>query len=479
MPVSLSVSGVFVDGSSVVVQPTVQTLHVPLGNDATIGATIVNSANTAVNLTNCAVTLTVRDGVGGLLLFSRLGVVTIAAQGKVSFAISQADTASQQPGSYVYDVEVQFGDGSRAQVVPSSQFVVDSAVGTPSTQPTIQIPSMQGQSGNVLGTDGTVFRWQASVGLNPRGAWVSGGSYLPNDVLTNAGATYRCKASINPSNTAPGSDSAHFELWAAVGATGPQGAIGPQGSQGPAGGNLGGALNRRQVRAGDTPYTIGPTDFVLGVDTTTANITLNLPSNPAGGTAYVVNDDLHNSAAHPITIAAGAGDVIYADGERASYTINDGGSVLLVFGSDDRRWRVMFMRRGVPFNAYAFGSGAVPSGGTRWLSPDPNAALGVSRLRLGLLIPGPTLEQMLVFCATPPGAGHTVSAQIEASQDFGATWADFGPPVVLTDANNTSDLTVSLPTPFALWAVRLTASAGSVAADFGFLLLMRNPAEPG
>lgn len=75
-------------------------------------------------------------------------------------------------------------------------------------------------------------------GYNDLGLWVEGGEYHPYDTVTYNGSTYNCTVAINPSNTPPSDDNAHFELFAKSGETGPQGPqgeTGPQGPQGPQG----------------------------------------------------------------------------------------------------------------------------------------------------------------------------------------------------------------------------------------------------
>jgi len=82
---------------------------------------------------------------------------------------------------------------------------------------------IQGEPGDTgtPGATGQGFTW--------KGAWLTGSSYSTYDVVTDAGSCYECILAINPSNTAPGSDPAHFSLITSKGDTGAQG---PQGIQG-------------------------------------------------------------------------------------------------------------------------------------------------------------------------------------------------------------------------------------------------------
>lgn len=75
------------------------------------------------------------------------------------------------------------------------------------------------------------------AGLEWRGAWVSGTSYVADDAVGYGGASYFC-ISATSGTTTPNLDTTKWALLAAQGAqgqTGATGAQGPQGPQGPAG----------------------------------------------------------------------------------------------------------------------------------------------------------------------------------------------------------------------------------------------------
>jgi hypothetical protein len=77
------------------------------------------------------------------------------------------------------------------------------------------------------------------AGLNARGPWSATITYALNDVVTDAGATWRCKVSPGCTpNAEPSTTNPDWELLAAKGndgAEGPQGATGPAGGLGPQG----------------------------------------------------------------------------------------------------------------------------------------------------------------------------------------------------------------------------------------------------
>jgi hypothetical protein len=72
------------------------------------------------------------------------------------------------------------------------------------------------------------------AGLNWQGTWVSGASYVLDDAVGYAGASYFCIAPTS-GTTAPNLATANWALLASQGAIGPQGPQGPTGAQGPSG----------------------------------------------------------------------------------------------------------------------------------------------------------------------------------------------------------------------------------------------------
>jgi hypothetical protein len=72
------------------------------------------------------------------------------------------------------------------------------------------------------------------AGLEWKGSWASGNSYVENDAVGYEGASYFCILATD-GTTAPNQDTTHWALLASQGAIGPQGAQGPTGPQGPQG----------------------------------------------------------------------------------------------------------------------------------------------------------------------------------------------------------------------------------------------------
>ena len=89
----------------------------------------------------------------------------------------------------------------------------------------------QGIQGN-QGTAGTV----GPAGLNWRGSWTSGTSYIINDAVGYGGASWFCILATSGTTT-PNLDPTHWALLASQGATGATGTQGPTGATGIAGTN--------------------------------------------------------------------------------------------------------------------------------------------------------------------------------------------------------------------------------------------------
>ena len=83
------------------------------GDSAARGFIIQNSAGVAINITGFTFRLTVNielDPNPGTQLFTVVGVITDAANGKVGFAPTSANT-DQTPDKYFYDIEQTDGGG--------------------------------------------------------------------------------------------------------------------------------------------------------------------------------------------------------------------------------------------------------------------------------------------------------------------------------------------------------------------------------
>jgi hypothetical protein len=169
-------------------------------------------------------------------------------------------------------------------------------------------------------------------GLNVRGAWVSGTNYAAADTVSNAGNSYVCMVAITNSTTVPGSDTTHFSLLGAIGATGPQGptgATGVQGPQGPTGptGNQGpqgatgptgaqGPQGTAGVVGGTSTVTAAGTTTLdlysyyiqLFTGTTTQTVVLPVASTLQAGASWVIN----NQSTGIVTVKTSGGNTIQA-----------------------------------------------------------------------------------------------------------------------------------------------------------------------
>jgi hypothetical protein len=169
-------------------------------------------------------------------------------------------------------------------------------------------------------------------GLNVRGAWVSGTNYAAADTVSNAGNSYVCMVAITNSTTVPGSDTTHFSLLGAIGATGPQGptgATGVQGPQGPTGptGNQGpqgatgptgaqGPQGTAGVVGGTSTVTAAGTTTLdlysyyiqLFTGTTTQAVVLPVASTLQAGASWVIN----NQSTGVVTVQTSGGNTIQA-----------------------------------------------------------------------------------------------------------------------------------------------------------------------
>lgn len=80
------------------------------------------------------------------------------------------------------------------------------------------------------------------AGLNWQGAWSAAGTYVVDDAVGYAGASWFCINPVGPGGANPPADPISWALLASQGATGPQGPQGIQGPQGPPGAGGGGSV---------------------------------------------------------------------------------------------------------------------------------------------------------------------------------------------------------------------------------------------
>ena len=80
------------------------------------------------------------------------------------------------------------------------------------------------------------------AGLNWQGSWSALGTYVADDAVGYAGASWFCIDPVGPSVTPPNADLTNWALLASQGATGSQGPQGIQGVQGPSGSGVPGTI---------------------------------------------------------------------------------------------------------------------------------------------------------------------------------------------------------------------------------------------
>ena len=121
----------------------------------------------------------------------------------------------------VEDFITQVGTGSQGPQGPQ---------GIEGPQGTQGIQGFQGSQGNpgLNGSIGPV----GPAGLNWQGAWSASNSYVLDDAVGYAGASWFCINSTAPSLTPPNTDTVNWALLASQGAVGPQGLTGTTGAQG-------------------------------------------------------------------------------------------------------------------------------------------------------------------------------------------------------------------------------------------------------
>jgi hypothetical protein len=127
------------------------------------------------------------------------------------------------------------------------------------------------------------------AGLNWQGAWSALGTYVIDDAVGYAGASYFCINNVSLSAMPPSADTVNWALLASQGATGPQGPQGIQGPVGPSGTGVPGT-------------TVGQTTYWNGTQWTP---TLGLYNNGSLSTASRVGVGGLNSSAYNFQINTG------------------------------------------------------------------------------------------------------------------------------------------------------------------------------
>lgn len=149
--------------------PAVQRLEIPQDSDAEVLLSIVDEAGAPVDITNAPITFTIKlTAAASTAVVSRLAVVTDGEAGLAVVQLAQLDTAFAS-GSYFYDVQLEeAGSGLRTQVVPYSPFSLLPSLGrvgapvdslVPSAVVAYGLPTLAGNAGRVLSTNGTGLTW--------------------------------------------------------------------------------------------------------------------------------------------------------------------------------------------------------------------------------------------------------------------------------------------------------------------------------
>ena len=131
----INIPGVVVDGTAPVTAVPARTdLLVYQGVDTFLAVTVTGSNGTAINLTSGIGVLTIRDRVmpnqgTPSVLQTYVAVLTTPAAGLMTFTVPGAFIKSLVLKSYFYDVFLTNSGGFRDEVVPTSQFSVQQAIG--------------------------------------------------------------------------------------------------------------------------------------------------------------------------------------------------------------------------------------------------------------------------------------------------------------------------------------------------------------
>ena len=130
------------------------------------------------------------------------------------------------------------------------------------------------------------------AGLNWQGAWSASGTYVVDDAVGYAGASYFCINNVPLGLMPPSADTVNWALLASQGAQGPQGIPGVQGStgaQGPQGlpGSIAPYTNGTVIAVSGGTGTVMTAD-INAIVATTNNWSVRLPQNvPAGKEVFV------------------------------------------------------------------------------------------------------------------------------------------------------------------------------------------------
>jgi hypothetical protein len=151
-----SITGVLADGTNpsngqAALTPYPQGLTTPLGEDGTVLLTVLHADRTPVDLTGGTLFLTVRRrSTDHDPCIVRQGTLIAPTSGQAAFALLAGDTLYEPIGTYRFDVFFNDRVGLRWQIVPTSAFHIQEAVGRPGEPvsiPGIEPPLQPGDDG--------------------------------------------------------------------------------------------------------------------------------------------------------------------------------------------------------------------------------------------------------------------------------------------------------------------------------------------
>jgi hypothetical protein len=148
------------------------------------------------------------------------------------------------------------------------------------------------------------------AGLNWQGSWSALGTYVADDAVGYAGASWFCIDPVGPSVTPPNADLTNWALLASQGATGSQGPQGIQGVQGPSGSGTPGTI-------------VGQSDYWNGTTwTPTFGLSIN-PSTGVLGTARIgIGLTTLNTTGYALSMATNSGGIRIAQTQSGGSVYN-------------------------------------------------------------------------------------------------------------------------------------------------------------
>jgi hypothetical protein len=199
------------------------------------------------------------------------------------------------------------------------------------------------------------------AGLNWQGAWSAAASYVVDDAVGYAGASWFCIDPVGPSATPPNADPTNWALLAAQGATG---ATGPSGLQGPTG--AAGPSNVLSIGTVTTLAAGSSATATITGSSPTQTLNLGIPQgNPgsAGGSYLVYSAKISQSGSGNPTVTVKENTLGGAGGSwqrfNTGYYYFSGNSTLIGIGSNNARVMVFFTK---DYNTFGIATASFDSG---------------------------------------------------------------------------------------------------------------------